>query len=278
MCSRIAAAGTRSPDVGGLNGAFRGMSVTARPAVSATFRPAAATTRRNARLEVQARNREVGVGVMGTKAGMTQIFSEGGMQCDAVTIIGFEDSGNVVSMIKTSETDGYNAVQVAYKEGKAKNMTKPEMGHLKKAGIEAPLKMLTEFKLSEIPEGFEVGQQLKPCEMFSEGDLIDVAGISTGKGFQGTVKRYGMAVGPMSHGSKSHRERGSVGASATPSRILPGLKMAGKMGNKRVKERKVQVLKVYPELNAIAIKGSLPGKPGHTLTITPAKIVGKNYK
>ena len=92
----------------------------------------------------------------------------------------------------------------------------------------------------------------------------------------GTVKRWNMAVGNMTHGSKSHRERGSVGASATPSRILPGLKMAGKMGNKRVKARKMTVLKVYPELNAIAIKGSLPGKPGNILSITPAKIVGKN--
>ena len=85
-----------------------------------------------------------------------------------------------------------------------------------------------------------------------------------------------MHIGAMSHGSKSHRERGSVGASATPSRILPGIKMAGKMGNKRVKARKMKVLKVYPELNAIAIKGNLPGKPGGTLEITPAKIVGKN--
>jgi len=185
MCSRVAAAGTRSADVSGLSGSFRGISLAARPAVSASFRPAAAAGRRTARLEVQARNREVGVGVMGTKAGMTQIFSDDGMQCDAVTIIGFEDSGNVVSMIKTSETDGYNAVQVAYKEGKAKNMTKPEAGHLKKAGVEAPLKKLVEFKLSEIPEDCEVGQQLKPCEMFAEGDLLDIAGVSTGKGFQG---------------------------------------------------------------------------------------------
>lgn len=122
---------------------------------------------------------------MGTKAGMTQIFSEDGMSCDPVTIIGFEDSGNVISMIKTPETDGYSAVQIAYKEGKAKTMTKPEAGHLKKAGIEAPLKKLVEFKLKEIPAGYEVGKQLKPCEMFAEGDVVDVAGISIGKGFAG---------------------------------------------------------------------------------------------
>ena len=130
---------------------------------------------------------EAGVGVIGTKAGMTQVFTDDGMNCDAVTIIGFEDSGNMISMIKTPETDGYTSVQVAYKEGKAKNMTKPEAGHLKKAGIESPLKKLVEFKVKEIPEGYEVGQQLKPCEMFAEGDLVDIAGISVGKGFQGTL-------------------------------------------------------------------------------------------
>ena len=130
---------------------------------------------------------EAGVGVMGTKAGMTQVFTNDGMTCDAVTIIGFEDSGNMISMIKTPETDGYTSVQVAYKEGKAKNMTKPEAGHLKKAGIEAPLKTLVEFKVKEVPEGYEVGQQLNACEMFAEGDIVDIAGISVGKGFQGML-------------------------------------------------------------------------------------------
>eukprot|EP00951_Prasinocladus_malaysianus_P047129 scaffold649050_cov45-Prasinocladus_malaysianus.AAC.1 len=125
-----------------------------------------------------------GVGVMGTKAGMTQIFSDDGMTCDPVTIIGFEDTGNKVSMIKTNETDGYTAVQIAYKEGKLKNITQPELGHLKKAGIEDPLTRLVEFRLPEVPEGYEAGMQLKPCEMFSEGDIVDISGISVGKGFQ----------------------------------------------------------------------------------------------
>jgi len=122
---------------------------------------------------------------MGTKAGMTQVFSDDGMICSPVTIIGFEDSGNMVSMIKTPETDGYTSVQVAYKQGKTKNITKPELGHLKKAGIEAPLTKLVEFKVKEVPEGYQVGQQLKPCEMFAVGDLVDIAGVSVGKGFQG---------------------------------------------------------------------------------------------
>ena len=128
---------------------------------------------------------EAGVGVMGTKAGMTQVFSEDGSNCDAVTIVGFEDNGNFISMIKTPETDGYNAVQVAYDEGKAKNLSQPETGHLKKAGIDAPLRKLVEYKVKEIPEGYEVGQQLNACEIFQEGDLVDVAGTSIGKGFQG---------------------------------------------------------------------------------------------
>eukprot|EP00191_Tetraselmis_sp_GSL018_P003937 CAMPEP_0177603836 /NCGR_PEP_ID=MMETSP0419_2-20121207/15754_1 /TAXON_ID=582737 /ORGANISM="Tetraselmis sp., Strain GSL018" /LENGTH=280 /DNA_ID=CAMNT_0019097693 /DNA_START=85 /DNA_END=927 /DNA_ORIENTATION=+ len=279
MTAACSNTGSRACMDAGLRSSFRGLSLSARPAASVqhlTPLRAGVQSRRNARLQIQAGSFEAGVGVMGTKAGMTQIFSDDGLLCNPVTIIGFEDSGNKISMIKTADTDGYTAVQVAYKEGKAKNMKKPEMGHLKKAGIDAPLTQLTEFRVKEIPAEYEVGQQLNPCEMFQEGDLIDVAGTSTGKGFQGTVKRYGMAVGPMSHGSKSHRERGSVGASATPSRILPGLRMAGKMGNKRVKQRKLKVLKVFPELNAIAVKGAVPGKPGHTLTITPAKIVGKN--
>mmetsp|Transcript_25380 Transcript_25380/g.71001 ORF Transcript_25380/g.71001 Transcript_25380/m.71001 type:complete len:278 (-) Transcript_25380:68-901(-) len=262
-----------------LSSAFRGVSLSARPSAAAPLcapRRAHTLARRAGGLNVQARTMEVGVGVMGTKAGMTQVFSNDGTSCDPVTIIGFEDNGNYISMIKTDETDGYTAVQVGYKEGKSKNLSKPETGHLAKAGIEVPLTRLAEFKVKEVPAGYEVGQQLNACEMFKEGDIVDIAGTSTGKGFQGTIKRWNMSRGPMSHGSKSHRERGSVGASATPSRILPGLKMAGKMGNERVKVRKMTVLKVYPELNAIAIKGSLPGKPGGILSIAPAKIVGKN--
>eukprot|EP00891_Asterochloris_glomerata_P007165 jgi/Astpho2/7165/Aster-01486 len=215
---------------------------------------------------------EVAMGIWGTKAGMTQIFTPEGLSLSA-TVIALED-GNKVTQVLTNEKNGYQAVQVGYLETRETRSKKPLVGHCKKAGV-PPMKRLREFRLEDI-EGFEPGQELKVEELFKEGDLVDIAGQSIGKGFQGDVKRWNHHRGPMTHGSKSHRQHGSVGASATPGRVLPGLKMAGHLGAERVKIRKLRILRVDPERRAIVVKGSVPGKPGNVLEICPAKIVGKN--
>ena len=212
-----------------------------------------------------------GVGVFGTKAGMTMLFVNG--VALPATVIALED-GNVVTQVKTADTDGYSAVQVGYRAVRDGKLTKPEAGHCAKAGA-PPLKQLREFKVKSV-EGFEAGQQLAFEEMFKAGDLVDVAGTSIGKGFQGGIKRWNFARGNMTHGSKSKREHGSIGPGSTPARVYPGAKMPGQMGNERVKIRKAQVLLVDAEKRAIVVKGSLPGKPGNVLEITPAKVVGVN--
>mmetsp|Transcript_1834 Transcript_1834/g.7657 ORF Transcript_1834/g.7657 Transcript_1834/m.7657 type:complete len:277 (-) Transcript_1834:175-1005(-) len=220
-------------------------------------------------LKVEARL-DAGVGVFGNKAGMTQIFTDEGL-CIPVSVIAVQ-KGNVVTQVKTVDTDGYNAVQVAYDEVADYKITKPEVGHCAKAGV-APMRHLEEFRLAQAP-AHELGQQLKPSEMFSEGDLVDVRGASIGKGWQGAVKKYGFSRGLMTHGSKSHRQHGSVGAGTTPGRIYPGKKMHSQMGNQTVTTRKLKVMKV--EDDCIIVKGSVPGKRGNLLRIAPAKIVGKN--
>mmetsp|Transcript_30744 Transcript_30744/g.100046 ORF Transcript_30744/g.100046 Transcript_30744/m.100046 type:complete len:267 (+) Transcript_30744:25-825(+) len=238
--------------------------------------PVAAVPARSARaqrgeLQVLGAVIEAGVGIMGHKAGMTSIFDEEGM-CLPVTVIKVSD-GNVVTQVKTPETDGYTSVQVGYDEVPERKLTQPELGHLSKAGV-APMRHLTEFRVVSA-EGFEAGQKLDVTEMFSEGDIVDVQGTSVGKGFQGAIKRHGFHRGPMTHGSKSHRELGSVGSGGTdPGRIIPGKKMPGRMGGKTVKIRKLKVVSVDEE--KIVIRGNIPGKPGGLLRITPAKLVGKN--
>lgn len=211
------------------------------------------------------------IGLMGTKAGMTQIFRDGLAIPASVIAL---DEGNIITQVKTEEKDGYEAVQVGYQVCKENRITKPELNHLRKANAPA-MKRLVEFKFKKASE-YELGQQLKLEEVFKVGDLVDVAGTSIGKGFQGTIKRWGMRRGPMSHGSKSKRQRGSIGSSATPARVFPGLKMAGQMGNERKKIRKLEVLLIDQELNVVVVKGAIPGKAGNLVEILPAKIVGTN--
>lgn len=213
-----------------------------------------------------------GVGLMGRKAGMTQVFTEDGRAVPATVIA--VGGGNVVTGVRTPEKDGYTAVQVGYGECKEKALTRPELGHLKKAGA-PPLRTLVEFRVPSA-EGYEPGAALSLADTFKAGDVVDVAGTSIGKGFQGAIKRWNHKRGLMTHGSKSKRQHGSIGSSATPSRVLPGLKMAGRMGGERVKIRGLEVLSVDADLNAIIVKGSIPGKPGGVVEVTPAKVVGKN--
>ena len=174
--------------------------------------------------------------------------------------------------MKTEDTDGYNAVQVGYDQVADYKITKPEVGHCAKAGV-APMRHLEEFRLQGSPE-HELGQQLNPTDIFKEDDLVDVRGTSIGKGWQGAVKKYGFSRGLMTHGSKSHRQHGSVGAGTTPGRIYPGKKMHSQMGNETVTARKLKVMRV--EDDCIIVKGSVPGKRGNLLRVAPAKIVGKN--
>nr|Q7XYP4.1 RecName: Full=Large ribosomal subunit protein uL3c; AltName: Full=50S ribosomal protein L3, chloroplastic; Flags: Precursor [Bigelowiella natans]AAP79150.1 ribosomal protein rpL3 [Bigelowiella natans] len=213
------------------------------------------------------------MGLMGTKAGMTTYYDDEGI-AHPVTVIALE-AGNVVTQVKTKETDGYDAVQLAYKETRDRTIPWPERQHLRKHGNVKAMKHLKEFKIADVSE-FTPGQQLKAEELFEVGDLVDVSGTSSGKGFQGSIRRWGMKRGPMSHGSKSHRQHGSIGCSATPSRVYKGLKMAGRMGNERKTVKKLPVMMVNDEEKYIVVRGSVPGKKGTIVELRPTKIVGKH--
>ncbi|KAL8155213.1 large ribosomal subunit protein uL3c [Apium graveolens] len=215
---------------------------------------------------------EAGIGIMGTKLGMMSYFEDDGTVVP-VTVVGFRE-GNIVTQVKTESTDGYNAVQVGYRRVRDKKLTKPEMGHLEKSGI-IPMRHLQEFRLVDVGD-FEVNQKLVLGEIFSEGDLVDVSGTTIGKGFQGGIKRWNFKRGLMTHGSKSHRALGSIGAGTTPGRVYKGKKMPGRMGGTKQKIRKLKIMKIDNDLRIVIIKGALPGKPGNLLRIAPAKIVGKN--
>ncbi|MCU0566500.1 MAG: 50S ribosomal protein L3 [Oculatellaceae cyanobacterium Prado106] len=209
------------------------------------------------------------VGILGTKLGMTQIFDEAGL---AIPVTVVQAGPCTVTQIKTEQTDGYSAIQVGFKEVATKALTKPELGHLAKAGA-SPLRHLHEYRL-ENPSQYELGQEIK-ADAFEAGQTIDVVGTSIGRGFAGYQKRHNFKRGPMAHGSKNHRLPGSTGAGTTPGRVYPGKRMAGQLGNVQVTIRKLTVFRVDADRNLILIKGAVPGKPGALLNIMPAKKVGK---
>lgn len=195
-------------------------------------------------------------GLIGKKLGMTSIFDELGRSIP-VTVVEVEPC--TITQIKTEETDGYNAVQLAAFSKKAKNVSKALLGHFEKAGAE-PKKVVTEFR-NYIPEGFEIGDELNIEDVFSIGDNIDVVGISKGTGFTGVVKRHNFkGVGDQTHG-QHNRERapGSIGQASDPSRVFKGMKMAGRSGNKRTKIQNLSVAKILPESNLLMVTGSIPG-------------------
>ncbi|MBE9032587.1 50S ribosomal protein L3 [filamentous cyanobacterium LEGE 11480] len=208
------------------------------------------------------------IGILGTKLGMTQVFTEDGKSIP-VTVV--QAGPCPVTQIKTQDTDGYSAVQIAYGDIKEKNLSKPEKGHLAKSGA-APLRHLVEWRIDDTA-GYELGQEIK-VDIFEEGQLVDVCGRSIGRGFMGNQKRHNFSRGPMTHGSKNHREPGSIGAGTTPGRIYPGKKMAGHMGDIRVTVKKLEVIRVDAEKNLILVKGAVPGKPGALLRVMPEKKVG----
>ncbi|AHB89179.1 50S ribosomal protein L3 RplC [Thermosynechococcus sp. NK55a] len=209
------------------------------------------------------------VGILGTKLGMTQIFDEAGR---SVPITVVQAGPCPITQIKTPQTDGYTAIQVAYGEVREKNLSRPERGHLNKSQT-PPMRHLREFRLEDV-SAYQLGQAIT-VDIFSPGQLVDVRGTSIGRGFAGYQKRHNFKRGPMAHGSKNHRLPGSTGAGTTPGRVFPGKRMAGRMGNTAVTIRKLQVVRVDPERNLILIKGALPGKPGALVSITPAKVVGR---
>ena len=195
--------------------------------------------------------------IIGKKVGMTQIFDESG-KVIPVTVI--EAGPCVVVQKKTEEKDGYNAVQLGFEDVKEHKLTKPEAGHLKKAGV-APKKYLKEFRFDDCT-GFNVGDELK-ADVFKAGDKIDVTGISKGKGYAGVIKRWGAQRTPTSHGGGPvHRHAGSMGSGTDPSRIFKGKIGAGHMGVDQVTVENLDVVKVDPELNMIAVRGAVPGPKG----------------
>lgn len=191
--------------------------------------------------------------LLGQKVGMTQIFNQNGNMIP-VTVVLVEP--NLVAQVKTVEKDGYDAIQVGYGMIREKLVNKPRQGHFNKAGIEFK-RHLREFRLEDC-SGYNVGDSLT-VEIFSEGDKIDVIGISKGKGFQGTIKRWNGHRGPMSHGSKFHRSVGSMGASSDPSRTFKNKKMPGRMGGRRCTTQNLEVVSIIPEKNLVLIKGCVPG-------------------
>ena len=195
--------------------------------------------------------------IIGKKVGMTQIFDESG-KVIPVTVI--EAGPCVVTQKKTVETDGYTAVQLGFEDIKEAKLTKPEAGHLKKAGVEA-VKHLKEFRLEDC-SSLNVGDVVK-ADTFAAGDWIDVTGISKGHGYQGVIKRHGAHRTDMTHGGGPvHRHAGSMGASSHQSRIFPGKIGAGQMGNEQVTIENLEIVKVDAELNMIVIKGAIPGPKG----------------
>ena len=210
-------------------------------------------------------------GIVGRKLGMTQVFdSETGVMT-AVTVI--EAGPCPVVQVKTAETDGYDAVQVAFDEVAERNLTKGELGHLKKAGA-APHRRLVEFRgASELSVGDSV-----TVEAFEAGDAVKVAGISIGKGFAGTIKRHNFSRGPKTHGSHNVRQRGSVGASATPSRVFKGMRMAGQMGAKRRTQSGLVVHEVDTEQNLLLVKGAVPGPRNGIVEIREEQAHIRNHR
>ena len=206
------------------------------------------------------------LGVIGEKLGMTQVFDDNGT-CVPVTVIKVDPL--VVTQVKTVETDGYNAIQVATTPCKEKHLTKAQIGHLKKNEISA-YRTLKEFKV-ENPSEYKIGQTID-LSVLSSVEKVDVTGKSIGKGFQGTVKRHNFSRGPMGHGSKNHREPGSIGAGTSPSRVFKGKRMAGNMGNEMVTVAKLKIVKIDSDKNLILLKGSVPGPEGKLVTIKPSRI------
>ena len=199
--------------------------------------------------------------ILATKVGMTQIFSEDG---SLVPVTVLQAGPCVVTQIKTTENDGYSAVQVAFADKKEKLVKKPQKGAFEKAGVD-PKKYLREFRF-ENADSYNVKDEIK-ADIFAEGDHVDATAVSKGHGFQGSIKKCGNHRGPRKHGSKYHRHAGSNGTSSDPSRVYPGKGMPGRMGVDQVTVQNLVVVKVDPENNLILVKGAVPGPKKSLVTL-----------
>ena len=203
-------------------------------------------------------------GIVGEKLGMTQIFVE----TRAVPVTVIKAGPCVVAQIRTQETDGYDAVQLAYGTTRPRDVTKPQQGHFDKAGVE-PTRHLVELRTGG-DGSFELGQQVT-ADVFEVGEKVDVVGVSKGKGFSGVMKRHGFAGLRGSHGvHKKHRSPGAIGACATPSRVFKGMRMAGQAGNQRVTVLNLEVVQADPERNLLLVKGAVPGPNGGLVMVRSA--------
>jgi large subunit ribosomal protein L3 len=205
-------------------------------------------------------------GLLGTKLGMTQVFDANG-RIVPVTVV--QAGPCTVAQVKSPERDGYAAVQLAFGEVKPKRVNKPLKGHFAKSGVE-PRRHLVELRTADAGN-YSTGQELKPGEVFSQGERVDVIGVSKGKGFAGVMKRHGFGGLGASHGTeRKHRSPGSVGACATPGRVFKGLRMAGHMGHERVTVLNLEVAKIDPERNLLLVRGAVPGPKGGLVMVRSA--------
>lgn len=206
------------------------------------------------------------IGLMGQKIGMTRVFTEDGVSIPVSVV---EVLPNRVTQLKTLETDGYMAIQLVAGVKKASRVNKSEAGHFAKAKVEAG-KFLKEFPIDSI-ENYELGKEISASDIFNSGELVDVTGVSKGKGFAGTVKRHNFRTQDASHGnSRSHRVPGSIGQNQTPGRVFKGKKMAGHMGNEKCTTLNLELIRVDTDRNLMLIKGAIPGCPGSYVVIRPA--------
>jgi large subunit ribosomal protein L3 len=201
------------------------------------------------------------IGLIGRKVGMTQVFEADGTMV-AVSVLAVEP--NTVTRLRTTERDGYTAVQVGIEA--SKRLSKPEAGQLKDLPQVATIR---EFRLESV-DGYEVGQQVGIAELFAAGDLVDVTGVSKGKGFAGHIKRHHFKRGPKTHGSDHHRAPGSIGPGTTPGRVYKGMKMAGHMGDHRATIKKLRVVRTDAERNLLLVQGSLPGAKNALILVKKA--------
>ncbi|MBD8527558.1 50S ribosomal protein L3 [Pseudomarimonas arenosa] len=207
------------------------------------------------------------IGIVGRKCGMSRMFTENG---ESVPVTLIEASPNRVVQVKTQEADGYTAIQITTGAKRAALVNKPASGHFAKAKVEAG-RGLWEFRVAEGEIGnYAVGAEIK-ADLFSVGQIVDVSGVTKGKGFAGTIKRHGFTMGDATHGnSLSHRSPGSIGQRQTPGRVFPGKKMSGHMGNVNQTIQNLEVVKVDAERGLIAVRGAIPGAPGGDVVVRPA--------
>lgn len=202
------------------------------------------------------------IGILGTKIGMTQVFDDSGF---AIPVTVIKAGPCIVTQIKNIRNEGYNAVQIGYSESSLQKITKPCLGHLTKSNL-PPLKYLKEYRVDSI-DLLSIAQKIT-VDLFKVGQNINISGNAIGKGFAGTVKRYNFSRGPMTHGSKNHREPGSIGQGSTPGKVHKGKKMGGRLGGKKTTIKNLEVIHINPKDNLLVVRGSVPGKSGNLLSIS----------